>query len=73
MNPNLKSIGGNIRRYRQSKGIKQEYLATRLGLTKSALSRIENGARDTTLKNILQIAVVLEINPQLFFDTGESF
>ena len=65
--PALKKIGQNIRRIRIEKGIKQEYVATKLGVTKSAISRIENGDRDTTLKNILQIATVLDVAAIDFF------
>jgi len=65
--PALKKIGANIKRIRIEKGIKQEYVATKLGVTKSAISRIENGDRDTTLKNVLQIADVLDEAAVEFF------
>jgi transcriptional regulator with XRE-family HTH domain len=59
----LKIIGNNIRKHRQLKQIKQEYLAKKAGLSISEISRIENGERDASLKALLVIAEILEIHP----------
>lgn len=64
----LQKIGANIRRHRQAKQIKQEYLAIKVGLCKSAISRLENGLRDTSLKRLLKVAEILEIDPVKLFD-----
>jgi transcriptional regulator with XRE-family HTH domain len=60
-------IGQNIRKWRELKGIKQELLANHLGITKGALSNIENNKTDISLRRIEQIAVCLGIEVMLLF------
>ena len=48
----LLKIGINIRKWRELKGIKQEQLANQLGITKAALSNIENDKTDISLHRI---------------------
>jgi transcriptional regulator with XRE-family HTH domain len=54
-------VGNNIRKWRNLKGIKQEYLADQLGITKVAMSKIETGKTDIPLKRLLEISKVLEL------------
>ena len=56
------SIGYNIRKWRELKGIKQSQLARQLGITCAALSNIENDKTNLTLQRITQIAVCLELD-----------
>lgn len=68
-NPNRLPIGQNIRKWRDLKGIKQELLATDLGITKSALSNIENNKTGISLRRIEDIASCLGIETiSLFCD-----
>jgi transcriptional regulator with XRE-family HTH domain len=60
--PFLLSTGRNIRRWRVLKEIKQESLAQQIGISKAALSLIENGKTDIPLSRIHQIAEVLKIS-----------
>jgi transcriptional regulator with XRE-family HTH domain len=60
-------VGQNIRKWRELKGIKQEQLANQLGITKGALSNIENNKTDISLHRIEQIAVNLEIDVMKLF------
>jgi transcriptional regulator with XRE-family HTH domain len=63
----LKTIGENIRKHRKARQIKQEWLAHKIGLNKSEISRLETGQRDTTIKILIEIATVLEIEPADLF------
>ena len=60
-------IGVNIRKWRELKGIKQEQLAIKLGITKSALSNIENDKTDISLHRIEDIARCLDMEVMRLF------
>lgn len=57
----LKRIGQNIRKWRILRGVKLEQLAHNSGITKGALSLIENGKTNTSLLRIHNIAIALKI------------
>ncbi len=61
------NIGINVRKWRELKGIKQELLASKLGITKAALSNIENNKVDISLHRIEDIANCLEIDAMRLF------
>jgi transcriptional regulator with XRE-family HTH domain len=61
-------IGQNIRKWRELKGIKQEQLAILIGITKGAMSNIENDKTDLSLHRIEEIAKHLEIEIMLLFE-----
>lgn len=58
----LKKIGANIRRARIEKSIKQETLAKKVSLSKSEISRIENGKREARLVVLKKIANAVGIS-----------
>jgi transcriptional regulator with XRE-family HTH domain len=55
-------IGRNIRRHRESLGIRQGALAVQLKITPSALSQIETGKTDISVDRIEQIAAALKLS-----------
>lgn len=55
-------VGRNIRRHRESQGIRQGVLAVLLKITPSALSQIETGKTDISLDRIEQIAGALKLS-----------
>src|SRR4051812_439720 len=62
-------IGGNIRKWRNLKGIKQKELALSLELSEAAISNIENNITDITLSQLEDISLGLDISvEQLFTD-----
>ena len=63
----LKKIGANIKKLRQANHIKQEWLGKKTGFSKSGISRLEHGERDTTLMHLIKIADVLQTPPAEFF------
>lgn len=58
------TFGDNVKRMREQKGWSQEELAIKAGYTsRSTISCIENGKRDSSQKQILAIANALGISP----------
>jgi transcriptional regulator with XRE-family HTH domain len=67
-------VGDNILSWRKLKGIKQEELAKKIGISTTALSNIENGISKPDIERLEDIADALEIevnqlllNPQQIF------
>jgi transcriptional regulator with XRE-family HTH domain len=57
-----KSVGKNIRAIRHQRGWSQEDVASRLGISIPAFSKIETGVTDINLSRLEQIANVYEVN-----------
>ena len=60
-------VGQNIRIWRDLKGIKQEDLARKIGITAAALSQIENNISNLTLNRLEDVADSLGIQPEQLF------
>lgn len=60
-----KTIGLNIKEYRNSAGISQEKLAEISGLHRTYIGAVERGERNITIINLCRIAFALRIEPQL--------
>lgn len=58
----LKTIGDNIRKYRNAKGISQETLAHQSDIDRTYMSYIENAKYNVSFKKLCDIANVLEID-----------
>ncbi len=61
------NIGENIRRVREWKGFRREYVATRLDMHLTSYGNIERGQSDLSVRRLLQIADVLEVPPAALF------
>jgi transcriptional regulator with XRE-family HTH domain len=57
-----KTVGKNIRTIRHQRGWSQEDVATRLGISIPAFSKIETGVTDINLSRLEQIANIYEVN-----------
>ncbi|WP_462266129.1 helix-turn-helix domain-containing protein [Mucilaginibacter sp.] len=57
-----KQVGKNIRMVRHKNGLSQEQVASRLGISIPALSKIETGVTDVNLSRLEQIAAIFEIS-----------
>jgi transcriptional regulator with XRE-family HTH domain len=57
-----KSIGYNIKKLREEKGLKQSTLASQLSVSVQTLSTIENGKKDLKLSQIEKIASCLNVS-----------
>lgn len=58
----LKLIGGNIKRCRKEKGLTQLEFASKCGLSREALARIEVGGINSSILKLKQIADALQVN-----------
>lgn len=69
----LKHIfGTNVRHHRRAKGMTQEALAERVGLSMETISKIERGASAPSFATAEEIAVALEVASQVLFGFGED-
>ena len=64
-----------LKQLRELKNFTQEYLATQLGLTTRAYSKIESGATQLTINRLNEISTILGIDPieALGFDHQNIF
>lgn len=66
------TIGDNIRRTRQEKGLSQEELAQAIGATKSAISRYEAGKRQPSYDQLESLADALDVPLEVLLGIGDS-
>jgi len=69
---NLSKIGSSIRKIREIKGLKQETVAQKLGLTTNGYGKIERGESQINLDRLNQIAEVFGINPNDILNFDEN-
>jgi transcriptional regulator with XRE-family HTH domain len=56
-------LAENIKRYRMEKGLSQEQLAQKAGITYSTLAKLESGVnQNPKVKTLQQIATALEVS-----------
>lgn len=67
------NIGDKIRKVRELKGFKQEYVASRLGLSVTAYGNIERNDSSLTFDRLEEIAEVLEVTVQDILNIPEQF
>jgi transcriptional regulator with XRE-family HTH domain len=58
-----RTVGRNLRTYREGKGLSQEAFAEELGVHRTYMGGIERGERNLTLKCLERIAEQLELDP----------
>lgn len=58
-----RTLGENLRRYRQSRGLSQEALADVLGVHRTYMGGVERGERNLTLRSLERIADSLGVKP----------
>jgi transcriptional regulator with XRE-family HTH domain len=66
-------IGEKIRRLRENKGLKQENMARRMGLTTNGYGKIERGESSITLDRLEEIANVLEVSAMDILQMDDHF
>lgn len=58
----MDSIGDNIKKLREQKGLSQKELAGLIGVNPAQYGRVENSKVEPTLKTLLKIASALEVS-----------
>lgn len=57
----------SVKTLREKQGLSQEELASKIGLTRSAVAMIENGSNKLTVDNAKKIGEVLKVDWKEFF------
>jgi transcriptional regulator with XRE-family HTH domain len=58
-----RTVGRNLRAYRQVRGLSQEAFADVLGVHRTYMGGIERGERNLTLKSVERIASQIDLDP----------
>ncbi|HVQ57342.1 MAG TPA: helix-turn-helix transcriptional regulator [Solirubrobacterales bacterium] len=58
-----RTLGRNIRAYREARGLSQEAFAEMIGFHRTYVGGLERGERNLTLKNVEKIAAKLDLEP----------
>lgn len=58
-----RTVGRNLRAYREAKGLSQEGFADLLGVHRTYMGGIERGERNLTLRSLERIAERIELDP----------
>lgn len=70
----MKLVGTKIRKVRELRDFTQEFMASQLGKSQTAYSKLERGEVDVSFSNLTRIAEILEIDVmQLLTFDGSSF
>lgn len=72
METNLKELGRNIRELRIKKGLRAYAVAGELGVSKSTISRIENGTRYPSPQLLLKLAQYFDVGLDDLFRSEEK-
>lgn len=67
-----RALGKRMKTVRQRRGLTQEGLAEKVGLSSKYISGIERGVENPTMDNLIRLAKVLEVEPYELFLFGES-
>lgn len=65
-----RTVGHNLRAYRQTKGLSQEAFADVLGVHRTYMGGIERGERNLTLKSLERLARRLDLDPMELLRQG---
>lgn len=65
-------VGRRIAEIRKRKGMTQEYIASLYGKTPQWFSNIERGVRPISADNLAKLAVILEVEPGIFFTDNKE-
>lgn len=57
----------SVKALREKQGLSQEELASKIGLTRSAVAMIENGSNKLTVDNAKKIGEILRVDWKEFF------
>lgn len=58
-----RTVGRNLRAYRQERGLSQEAFADLVGVHRTYMGGLERGERNLTLKSLERIAELIQMSP----------
>ncbi len=58
-----KTVGRNVRAWREERGISQEALADLVGVHRTYMGGIERGERNLSLRSVERLAEALDVDP----------
>lgn len=58
-----RTVGLNLRRYRQERGLSQEAFADLVGVHRTYMGGLERGERNLTLRSVERIAGLIALDP----------
>jgi transcriptional regulator with XRE-family HTH domain len=67
------TIGHKIRKIREIKGLSQEYVSSKLGITQNSYSKIERGETNVDEDKLSQIATALDVDKDVIKNFSEQF
>lgn len=68
-----KKIAANVRIWRDYIGIKQQVVADELGICREWYVKLENGQSNFSIKQLLTIARLFDVEPEVFFKERVKF
>jgi transcriptional regulator with XRE-family HTH domain len=63
-----KTVGRNLRAYRQARGLSQEAFADLVGVHRTYMGGLERGERNLTLRSVERIAEQIGVDPLVLMD-----
>ncbi len=66
------AIGPEIKELREKRGMSQNQLAKKAGISQSGLSAIENVTKNPSMQTIILLSKALDINPDYFFYDNDA-
>lgn len=63
-----KTVGRNLRAYRQARGLSQEAFADLVGVHRTYMGGLERGERNLTLRSVERIAEQIGMDPVVLMD-----
>lgn len=65
-------VAAKIKEFRIEKNITQKVIASHLGLSENAYSRIENGITQLTINNLFKLTEVLDVSIEKILEIGSK-
>lgn len=66
------AINRKINDYVANRGIKQSFLAARMGISAAKISLLLSGQQKFTADEFLTVCEILEVDPKLFYERKEA-
>jgi transcriptional regulator with XRE-family HTH domain len=67
-----RTLGRNLRAYRNARGLSQEAFAEVLGVHRTYMGGVERGERNLTLKSVERIAEKIEVEPLTLLRSSDA-